>query len=135
MAKYLFFAFSLLAIAILPISAQNTNSYLGPTKKVPGNPQLVRVQVLVNDDPSPSGVQIVEAEFNQKEIPLKPRDIYGYRGQASFQTPPGTYKLRWKVRIDRYAWPRTTTHEEEVTIDPRDLWLQITITGNKASIS
>jgi len=115
--------------------AQNVNDYLGPSQKIPGNPQLIRIQVLVSDDPSPQGVQIVKAEFNQKNIPLKPRDIYGFRGQASFQTPPGKYKLKWTVRRDRFIWPRTLSHEEEVTLDPRDFWLQITITGEKASIS
>ncbi len=114
---------------------QNVNEYLGPKQKVPGNPQLIRVQVLVNDDPSPKGVQVLEATFNQKNIPLKPRDIYGFRGQASFQTPPGKYRLKWKVQRDRFAWPRTTSHEEEVTLDPRDLWIQITIVGENAAIS
>lgn len=115
--------------------AQNTNNYLGPTQKVPGNPQLVRVQILINDDPNPQGVQIVSVSFNQKNIPLKPRDIYGFRGQGSFQTPPGTYKLRWTVRRDAIAWPRTVSHEEDVTLDSRDLWIQITITGENATLS
>jgi hypothetical protein len=47
----------------------------------------------------------------------------------------GKYKLKWKVKRDQHAWPRTISHEEEVTIDPRDLWIQITITGENASIS
>lgn len=114
---------------------QNVNEYSGPTKKIPGNPQLIRVQVLVNDDPNPQGVQILEAEFDQQDIPLKPRDIYGFRGQSSFQTPPGKYKLKWTVHRDKFAWPRTIKHEEEVMISPRDLWIQITITGENASIS
>lgn len=114
---------------------QNTNSYLGPKEKIPGNPQLIRVQVLVNDDPSPQGVQILEAEFDQIDIPLKPRDVYGFRGQASFQKAPGKYMLRWRVKRDSFAWPRTVSHEEEVNLDPRDLWIQITITGNTAAIS
>ena len=114
---------------------QNTNDYFGPTQKVPGNVQLIRVQILVNDDPNPKGVQIVSADFNDKSIPIKPRDIYGFRGQGSFQLPPGHYKLRWKVQRDKFAWPRTLTHEEEVNLDSRDLWIQITIQGEKASIS
>lgn len=129
-----FFQF-FLTMFLSSLVAQNVNDYLGPSQKIPGNPQLIRIQVLVSDDPSPQGVQIVKAEFNQKNIPLKPRDIYGFRGQASFQTPPGKYKLKWTVRRDRFIWPRTLSHEEEVTLDPRDFWLQITITGEKASIS
>jgi hypothetical protein len=115
--------------------AQSVNEYLGPSKKVTGNPQLVRVQVLINDDPNPQGVQIVDAQLDQQFISLKPRDIYGFRGQSSFQMPPGKYKLRWTVHRDKFAWPRTIKREEEVTISPRDLWIQITITGEKASIS
>lgn len=112
--------------------AQNVNEYLGPANP-PG--ERVRVQILVNDDPNPEGVQIEKAALDQHNIALKPRDIYGFRGQASMQLPPGRYKLKWTVRKDRLIWPRTVSHEEEVTIDPRDLWIQITITGNKASIS
>lgn len=115
--------------------AQNVNEYLGPSQRSPGNAKLIRVQVLVNDDPNPEGVQIVNAELDQKSITLKPRDIYGFRGQASFQLKPGKYKLRWTVRRDKFAWPRTVEHEEEVTLDPRDLWIQITINGENASIS
>lgn len=115
--------------------AQNTNTYLGPTQRLPGNPQMIRVQILLYDDPSPKGVQLISAEFDGTSIPLKPRDIYGYRGQASFQKPPGKYKLKWEVRQDEQAWPRTIDHEEEVFLDPRDFWIQISITGNSASIS
>lgn len=115
---------------------QNTNDYLGPTQRKPANAKLIRVQILINDDPNPSGVQIQSAEFDQQKIPLKPRsDIYGFRGQASFQKQPGKYKLRWTVKRDESAWPRTVVHEEEVTLDPRDLWIQITVTGEKAEIS
>jgi hypothetical protein len=115
--------------------AQNTNTYLGPNQKVPGNPQLIRVQVLAYNDPNPKGVEIREVIFDGTCIPLKPRDIYGFRGQASFQKPPGKYKLSWIVEKDKQAWPRTISHEEEVILDPRDLWIQITITGNAAEIS
>jgi hypothetical protein len=123
----------LLTFATLLV-AQSVNNYLGPNEKTSG-PELVRVQILVNDDPNPQGVQIVSAQFDGQAIPLKPRDIYGFRGQASFQLRPAKYTLKWKVRRDRRIWPRTTTHEEEVLIDPRDLWLQITITGDQASIT
>ncbi len=115
--------------------AQNTNTYLGPRAPVLGNPQLVRVQILVYNDPNPKGLQIVEASFDGTDIPLKPRDIYGFRGQASFQKPPGQYTLRWKVQKNQRIWPRKESYEEAVTLDPRDLWIQITITGDKAKIT
>lgn len=115
--------------------AQNTNTYLGPNERIPGNPQLIRVQILVYNDPSPRGVKIVNAKFNGKSIPLKPADIYGYRGQASFQKPPGKYKLTWEVERDKETWPRTIDHEEDVFLDARDYWIQITVTGDIAEIS
>jgi hypothetical protein len=123
-----------LSLLLLSFSLFAQNTYLGPTSPVPGNPQLVRVEVIVHDSPDPSGVQIESAEFNSTPIPLKPRDIHGYRGTASFQVPPGKYKLRWKVRRDKVVWPRSTSHEEEVNISPKDLWLQISIEGDTASI-
>ena len=101
---------------------------------MPGNPQLVRVEVIVRDSPEAGGVQVQNASFNGQGIPLKPRDIYGNRGSSSFQVPPGKYKLRWIVQRDKVEWPRTISHEEDVTIDPRDLWLQIYIEGEEASI-
>jgi hypothetical protein len=54
---------------------------------------------------------------------------------ASFQVPPGKYKLRWKVNRNKIVWPRTIDREEEVTISPRDQWLQISIVGEDVSIS
>ncbi len=113
--------------------AQNVNNYLGPDGRTP--PELVRIQLLVHDDPNPQGVQIESVKFNGQSVPLKPRDIYGFRGQASFQLRPGKYTLKWKVQRDRLTWPRTIEHTEEVTIDPRDLWIQINIVGEKASIT
>ncbi len=115
--------------------AQNTNTYLGPNQKIPGNPELIRVQILVYNDPDPKGVTISKAEFEGTSIPLKPRDIYGFRGQASFQKPPGKYKLKWEVERSDTSWPRTVDHEEEVLLDGRDLWIQITIVGDSAEIS
>jgi hypothetical protein len=127
-----FFLFALFSATLL--MGQGTNTYLGPSSPVPGNPQLIRVQVLVNDALDQKGLHILEADFDGTEIPLKPRDVYGFRGQASFQKPPGKYKLRWKMQRDKIVWPRTISHEEEVTLDVRDLWIQITITGDSAAI-
>jgi hypothetical protein len=110
------------------------NTYFGPTSPEPGNPQLIKVQVLVRDSPDLAGDTIKSVSFNQQSIPLKPRDIHGYRGEGSFQLPPGDYGLKWTVQKDKVIWPRTITHEEEVTLSPRDLWVQILIEGNQASI-
>jgi hypothetical protein len=116
-----------------PFLVQNT--YMGPTSPVPGNPYLVRVEILVRDSPDMGGVQIQNVSFDGKEIPLKPRDILGKRASASFQLAPGNYTLRWTVEKDKVIWPRTISHEEMVIISPRDLWIQILIEGDKATIS
>lgn len=123
-----FFLFALYAL-----TAQNANTYLGPDDKSPG--ALIRIQVLINDDPNPAGVQIQNVTFDGTTIPLKPRDIYGYRGGGSFQKAPGKYKLKWTVKRDANAWPRTVTQEQEVNVDRRDMWVQITITGESAAIT
>ncbi len=111
------------------------NTYFGPKTKVPGNPQLVRIEIVLKDSQDDSGPQLVSAEFYNRNIPLKPRDIYGNRGSASFQVPPGKYKLTWTTNRDKYVWPRQENHEEEVTVSPRDLWLQIEIKGAEAQIN
>ncbi len=110
------------------------NTYLGPTAPVPGNPDLVRVELLIKDSPDLAGIEIQSVTFDGQAIPLKPRDIFGKRGAASFQLRPGKYTLRWTVNRDKVIWPRTISHEEEVNIDRRDLWIQIIIEGNHASI-
>ncbi len=112
-----------------------TNTYLGPKSPVDGNPHLVKVQVVVRDSLDNGGPQVLSVEFNQQSIPLKPRDIYGNRGMGSFQVPPGKYKLKWKVNKNKLVWPRNVDREEQVTINPRDQWVQILIEGEKVSIS
>ena len=112
--------------------AQNT--YMGPTEPVPGNPQLIRVELLIKDSQDLAGAQIQSVTFDGQAIPLKPRDIFGKRGAASFQLSPGKYTLRWTVNRDKTAWPRNASHEEEVNLSPRDLWVQILIEGEQASI-
>ena len=109
-------------------------TYKGPTQPIPGNPQLVRVEVIVRDSPEAGGVQVQTVAFNGEGVPLKPRDIFGNRGTASFQVLPGKYKLQWTVQRDKFIWPRNLTREEIVTIDPRDLWIQVSIEGEEVSI-
>jgi hypothetical protein len=126
-----------------PLSPNNLNSetflvsntYFGPINPIPGNPKLVRVEVLIRDSEDLSGPQIVSVEFNKSNIPLSPRDIFGNRGSGSFQLSPGSYKLRWVTNQNKFTWPRNADHEEEVTISPRDLWIQIQIDGEKVTIS
>lgn len=112
--------------------AQNT--YFGPTHPTPNQELLVKVQVLVKDSPNSSGPQIEKVIFNGQEIPLKSRDIFGKRGEASFQLMPGKYRFSWTTNQNKYVWPRNKTHQEEVLISPRDLWIQILIEGDSASI-
>ena len=110
------------------------NTYFGPKTPRTGNQILVRVQILIHDSPDPSGVQISQVNFNGQNIPLKPRDVSGFRGEGSFQVPPGTYDLVWVVERDKLVWPRQIDHEEVVTISPRDLWIQLSIVGETVSI-
>lgn len=119
---------------LYPSELLTQNNYMGPIKKIPGNPQLVRIEVLIQDSPALGGVQIESVSFDQQNIPLKPRDIYGNRGGASFQKMPGKYTLTWTVLRDKTVWPREITHEEIVTVDPRDLWIQISVVGEEVSI-
>jgi len=56
------------------------NTYFGPIAPAPGNQQLIRVEVIIRDDPAPGGLQVQEVQFNRTKIPLKPRDVNGFRG-------------------------------------------------------
>ena len=117
---------------VFGLFAQNT--YFGPTQAVPGNPHLVRIEVSVQDSPDLGGVQIQSVQFDGQDIPLKPRDVYGYRAKGSFQLKPGTYKLIWVVNRDKSAWPRNITHTADVTVNPRDLLIEVLIEGEQVSI-
>jgi hypothetical protein len=116
------------------ILCQNSNYYLGP-KSGSSNNQLVRIQLIMNDSPKNGGPQLLEVYFNDQSVPLKPRDIFGSRGQASFQLPAKSYSLKWKLQLDKENWPRTQTKQETIIIDPKDMWIQITIEGDKVTIS
>ena len=111
-----------------------SNTYFGPMDVGPGKNKLVKVEILISDSPDTGGMQIVEVQFNDQSIPLKPRGIDGRRGSASFQVLPGKYQLKWVVNRDNFAWPRNINKEAEVDVDPRDLWVQIEITGETVSI-
>jgi len=137
-ACYAFWALSITYLSADPVHFQTLlaqNTYLGPIQPIPGNPHLVRVEIIVRDSPDSGGVQVQTVEFYNQKIPLKPRDIYGNRGGASFQISPGKQKLKWTVQRDKTIWPRTMTHEEEVNIDSRDYWVQILIVGDTATIN
>lgn len=66
-------------------------------------------------------------------MPLKPRGVSGKRGDASFQRPPGTYLLQWKVNQNKRDWLKIASHEKEVHIDGNELWIQISIEGDRMS--
>lgn len=114
--------------------AQIAQTYMGPKEPIPGNPYLVRVELLVKDSPEAGGIQIESVMFAGRDIPLKPRDIFGKRGSASLQLPPGKYPLHWTVNRDKIIWPRVVSYDQEVVLSPRDLWVQILIEGERASI-
>lgn len=124
-------------LLILTLFAQNT--FFGPTFNPaeplpPPKPHSVRVEVLVYDDSGQGGVEIREVSFDGQSIPLKPRDINYFRGGGSFQETEGTYRLRWTVNRTKQAWPQNETFTQNVIVDPRDLWIQITIRGSTAQI-
>lgn len=136
LALFGMFAFFYRSIPVTEsLVVQNVNNYFGPSEKIPGNPDLIRVQVLIYDDPNPQGVKISSVIFNGQTIPLKPADIWGFRGQGSFQLRPNKYALSWKVKRSSTSWPRNETQKQEVELDARDLWIQITIHGDQASIT
>ncbi|MBI3508451.1 MAG: hypothetical protein HY069_02285 [Chlamydiia bacterium] len=108
-----------------------TSTYLGPKQPAPGT---VQVQLSVQNSPELGGVAVVSARFDGQDIPLKPADVNGYRGGANFQVTPGKYKLEWVVQKSKIYWPRTVSHEELVTISGQDVWVQINLVGETATI-
>lgn len=130
------FFYSARETAFLPTSEllAQSNTYFQPKLSPDDQSQTVRVQILIRDSPDPAGLQILSVSFNGQKIPLQPRDIYGNRGSGSFEVQPGKYKLKWTLNRSKRVWPRRVTHEEIVHVNPRDLWLQIQITGEQAEI-
>ena len=112
-----------------PCYAQST--YYGPTSPVPG---LIKIEIQIYDDPELGGPKIVEVQFHNQQIALKPPGVRGYRGGASFQLEPGSYDLIWRVSSSTFTWPRTVKHQQKIQIGPRDVWVQIAIHGNAAAV-
>lgn len=105
------------------------------TTTLPAAPSpLTRVEVFVYDEPKIGGVQVLSAQFNNINIPLKPRDLQKYRGSASYQLKPGQYELDWRVQKDKINWPRTVDHKQMFQIQPGEFTIHITIEGDQASM-
>ncbi len=109
-------------------------TYFGPTEGSQEDKGLVRIELHVKDGPKSGSPQVESVTFDGQSIPLKPRGVFGKRGVASFQLPPGTYLLQWEVSRNKWVWPRTTSHKKEVHIDGKELWIQIIIEGDNVSI-
>jgi hypothetical protein len=109
-----------------------SSTYFGPTS--PTGADLIKVQVNLYDAPTLGGVSLEEASFDDRNIPLQPTTLNGFRGGASFQLPPGSYELAWTVRVNPIVYPRTQNYRKTVEISPMDRWIQITVEGASASI-
>lgn len=105
--------------------------YYGPTSPTTG---LIPIQIQFYDDPSLGGVTIEEASFDGQEIPLKPSGIRGYRGGGSFKKAPGSYELLWTISRPGTDWPRTVQHQQIIDIKEGDVWVQLAIHGETATI-
>lgn len=105
--------------------------YYGPTSPVAG---LIPIEIQIYDDPELGGVTIQEVIFNGRQIPLKPSGIRGYRGGGSFKLSPGSYDLSWTVSRKTHEWPNTVKHTQKVRIAQNDVWVQIAIQGESATV-
>ena len=120
-------------LLLFPLLAQSI--YYGPTSPPsPFTPHLVQVQVEVYDDPADGGQKVESAVFNQISMPLKPADVYGFRAGGGFQLPKGDYPLVWETSRGENNWPRTVKHKQMIKIQDKDVWVQITIQGEKVTI-
>ena len=120
-------------LAVFSLFAQST--YYGPTSQPsPLSPHLVKVQIQAYDDPDLGGAKIASLSFNQTAIPLKPSDIYGFRGSAGFQLKAGSYSLNWETSNGTNNWPRTIKHQQQIQVQDKDVWVQISIQGEKVVI-
>jgi hypothetical protein len=105
--------------------------YYGPTSPVEG---LIPVQIHIYDSSELGGVTIEEASFTGQSIPLKPSGLRGFRGGGSFRQAPGSYDLIWTVSRTGTDWPRMIKHKQKIRINKTDVWVQIEINGETASV-
>jgi hypothetical protein len=112
-----------------PCNAQTP--YYGPT-----SPQsnLIKVDIQIYDDPDLGGVRVEEASFNGQSIMIKPPGLHGFRGGGGFQVKPGSYRLVWVVSRMSTDWPRTIRHEQKIQVKQGDVWIQVSIHGNRVDI-
>ncbi len=100
----------------------------------PASPSAVPVQLYVYDESETGIEQIQSVTFNNRDVPLQPADLYGFRGGGGYQMEPGSYKLEWTISTGKRSWPRTNDFTQTVTIHPGDTWTQVTIKGDKATV-
>lgn len=95
----------------------------------------VHLEIEVKDDlDAPSG-KILDLEFDNEPLFLKPVDTNGDRALIHMQIRPGIYTIRWKVENNKKFWPRITTYEKKITIEKTSLWKHILIKGRKIQVS
>ena len=101
----------------------------------PGVDHIIRVEIAVKDDVLSSKGQIMEVQFNDETLILRPADSQGRRGSTFLQLNPGNYTIKWKVKNNSYSWPRYSQHKKIVPITSKDLWIHIFIEGKNITIS
>ena len=104
-------------------------------EKTPGVHHYARVEISVNDDlTSPDG-KVLDVSFNDDQITLRPTDSRGRRGSTFLQLKPGVYTIKWKVKNNKYSWPRYTNYKKNINVTSSDLWIHILINGKNITIS
>lgn len=126
---------SFLASEKYPKNAITSKASIFKTRYIPVDKKIVRVEINVYDNTSKDFYDVIEVKFNNQQIPLQKADASGRRARKYYQVKPGTYALEWKVSKSKFGWPRSTTHEKEITINPNDKFAYIEIKGEKASFS
>lgn len=100
----------------------------------PNLQHYVKVKLEIRENTDPLGDKIVSVQLGGHNIPLRPADPTGNRGTTHLQLKPGKYVLKWKVKKQRYTWPRYSIYKEEIDISPKTLWIDILLDGERVFV-
>jgi len=118
-----------------PKNISKSQAFVAKTQYAAQNSQIKRIEINIYDDTTKDYFDIIEVEFNYKQIYLLDPDASGRRARVYFQEKPGKYLLQWKISTSGYEWPRYKTYKKIIEVKEVDRFINILIVGDKIKIS
>lgn len=101
----------------------------------PQKNEIIRVELEILDDTTKDHHDIINIEFNDKQIDLLKAGAQGRRARKYFQLKPGKYLLKWRVSKSSYAPPKYSSHKKIITLKKNDKFVHILVVGDQVEVT